>query len=105
MQYERNIEEIISNDNIDTIKISTLIYFFLGIIIPFWIVSIPICWFLAYKSFKSSEGTPLFKNGSLNFDLKKSSKYEDLDKLKDLLDKGALSQEEYEKEKAKILNT
>jgi hypothetical protein len=41
----------------DSFKFSTLLWLIAGVIIPLWPISLPLCWFLAYRSYKS--GTPL----------------------------------------------
>jgi uncharacterized membrane protein YvbJ len=35
-----------------TIKPATVIFFILGIIVPFWLITLPLFWFLAYQSYK-----------------------------------------------------
>lgn len=36
----------------DTFKFSTLVFLVLGLFIPFWPVSLPTCWYLAYRTYK-----------------------------------------------------
>tara|TARA_Y100000815_G_scaffold149180_1_gene134895 strand:- start:11861 stop:12100 length:240 start_codon:yes stop_codon:yes gene_type:complete len=40
----------------DTFKFSTLMWLIAGLIIPLWPLSLPLCWFMAYRSYKG--GTP-----------------------------------------------
>jgi len=39
----------------DTVKVSTVVYIILGIVVPLWIISLPLFWYLAYKSYKAGE--------------------------------------------------
>lgn len=111
MKYTKGVSEDGVTGNEDSIKFSTVVFFVLGLIIPFWIITLPLCWFIAYRTFKSGDGTPINKaeaesNKQSIFARKTSpdSKFENIEKLKLLLDSGALTEEEYKVEKAKILN-
>lgn len=33
-------------------KVATIVFFFCGLFSPFWPISLPVCWYLAYKSYK-----------------------------------------------------
>ena len=35
-----------------SVKFTTIIWIFVGILIPLWPVSLPICWYRAYSSYK-----------------------------------------------------
>jgi hypothetical protein len=39
----------------DSLKFGTLIWFIAGLIIPLWPISLPVCWYLAYRSYKSGD--------------------------------------------------
>lgn len=109
MKSPGDSSETVVTGNEDTIKISTVVFFVLGLIVPFWIVTLPLCWFMAYRTFKSGGGTPIVKNTSIPsmkelVGHKEGSKLENIEKLKALLDSGALTEEEFKAEKAKILN-
>ncbi|BBF94653.1 hypothetical protein [Blastochloris tepida] len=39
--------------NKDTFKFSTFLWLVAGLLIPFWPISLPLCWFFAYRSYKS----------------------------------------------------
>ncbi|WP_439530808.1 hypothetical protein [Pannonibacter sp.] len=41
----------------NTFKFGTFLWLLAGVIIPFWPISLPICWFFAYRSYRS--GTTL----------------------------------------------
>lgn len=41
----------------NTFKFSTCVWMILGLIVPMWPLSLPFCWFIAYRSYK--KGTPL----------------------------------------------
>ncbi len=106
---ESHLVSVISG-NEDTIKISTVVFFVLGLIVPFWIFTLPFFWFVAYRTFKSGEGTTIIKSESIKTrdELEKgnnqSSKFDDLERIKALLDSGVLTKSEFDTEKAKILN-
>lgn len=36
----------------DTFKFSTFLWFIAGLLIPLWPVSLPVCWFMAYRSYR-----------------------------------------------------
>ena len=38
----------------DTFKFSTIIFIILGLLIPLWPISLPLFWFLAYRSYKAA---------------------------------------------------
>jgi len=42
----------------NTIKLWTVIYFALGAIVPLWPVSLPLFWWLAYRSYRSGVPVP-----------------------------------------------
>jgi hypothetical protein len=71
----------------NTVKFSTAVLFLLGLIIPLWPLSLPVCWYFAYRSFKSGGDPPI-------------SLYE-LEKAASLLKSGAISQEEFDRIKSK----
>jgi hypothetical protein len=93
----------------DTIKLSTVVLFVLGLITPLWLVTLPLFWFFAYKTFKSPNGTPLSKPDTRYETLPKeqnvSSKFEQIEQLKKLLDSGAITEEEFKTEKNKLLGS
>lgn len=107
MKSKESYSEVVITGNEDTVKISTIVFFVLGLIIPIWIVTLPLCWFISYRTFKSGEGTPISKNEStkrtVTHEQNNNSKFDDLAKIKALLDSGALTEAEFEAEKAKIL--
>ena len=65
-----------------TVKFSTAILFLLGLLLPLWPVTLPLFWWLAYRSYK--KGGP-----------EQISLYE-LERAKGLLESGAISQEEFD---------
>jgi hypothetical protein len=66
----------------NTIKLSTLMLFFIGCIFPLWPISLPFFWWLAYRSYR--KGSP-----------RQLSLYE-VEKAKALLDAGGISQAEFD---------
>lgn len=69
----------------DTVKGTTIIFVFLGIIFPLWPISLPIfCW-LAYRSYRKGEPAEL----SIN----------ELCAAKELLESGTISEEEFDRVK------
>jgi len=73
----------------NTFKFSTLLWFVLGVVIPLWPVTLPLCWFLAYRSYRN--GAPAA--GSLG----------DLKAAAELRQSGMLSEDEFEATKARAL--
>jgi len=108
MKSKEIYSELVITGNEDTIKISTVVFFVLGLIIPLWIITLPLFWFISYRTFKSGQGTPIIKNDSIKskviYEHSNNSKFDDIEKIKTLLDSGALTESEFESEKAKILN-
>jgi cell division septal protein FtsQ len=83
----------------NTFKFRTVIFLILGLIIPLWLITLPLFWFFAYKSYK--DGVPVN-----TIDTSSKITYSNLDelkKLKELLDSGVLNQEEYDTEKKHLL--
>ena len=66
----------------NTVKLSTAMLFFIGCIFPLWPISLPFCWWLAYRSYR--KGSP-----------RQISLYE-VEKAKALLDSGGISQAEFD---------
>lgn len=109
MKHQESYSGKIISGNEDTVKISTIVFFVLGLIIPLWVITLPICWFLAYRSFKSGDGSPVSKpqvalQREIVIEEQGPSKFDNIEKLKSLLDSGALTEEEFLSEKSKILN-
>ncbi|WP_417505024.1 SHOCT domain-containing protein [Marinomonas gallaica] len=106
---ENDQVEIIE-DNSETVKLLTFGYFILGLIIPFWIITLPLFWFLAYRDYKSPNGKPLFSNqptapAQTAKVVTPTQNFEALEKLNELKEKGILTEDEYNREKSKILNS
>jgi len=73
----------------DTFKFSTFLWVAAGLLIPLWPISLPVCWFMAYRSYKAGQpGT-----GSLA----------ELHSAAELNKSGVLSDEEFQKIKSKTL--
>jgi len=66
----------------NTVKLSTLMLFFIGCIFPLWPISLPLFWWLAYRSYR--KGSP-----------RQISLYE-VEKAKTLLDSGGITQAEFD---------
>jgi hypothetical protein len=39
----------------NTFKFSTLVWLILGLLVPLWPISLPVCWYLAYRSYKNGK--------------------------------------------------
>lgn len=111
---DADVSEPILYGNENTFKFSTIIYIILGLIVPLWIVTLPLFWWFAYQSYKDGSGTPLPSPTEANSnaldtisspEVVKIYSYDDLEKIKDLMDKGIITEEEFEMEKKKILST
>lgn len=79
-----------AQEQANTIKFSTVIFIILGIIIPMWPITLPVFWWLAYKSYKKGSEAA---GHSLS----------DLKSAKELLETGAINQKEFDAIKAKAL--
>ncbi len=75
----------------NSFKFSTVLWMIAGLLIPFWPISLPLCWFFAYRSYRSG-GAP---RGSL----------QDLHTAAELHRSGAISDTDFEKIKAKTLGS
>ncbi|MFT7412577.1 MAG: hypothetical protein ACI9J4_000939 [Paraglaciecola sp.] len=104
----------IVEDNSETVKLLTFVYFVLGLIIPLWLITLPLFWFLAYRDYKSPNGKPLFPNQPMvpaqpvkvtSQTVTPSQNFETLEKLNDLKEKGILTEDEFNQQKSKILNS
>ena len=73
----------------NTMKFSTVAWFLLGLIIPFWPVSLPVCWWLAYRSY--TRGNP------------RAVSIDELYKANELLKAGAITPEEFDRLKRRTL--
>lgn len=71
----------------NTIDFKTIIFVILGLILPFWPVSLPLFWFLAYRAYRKGEapGTSLA----------------DLADAQRLLDAGTITQAEFDEIRAR----
>lgn len=78
-----------AQEQANTIKFSTVIFIILGIIIPIWPITLPVFWWMAYKSYKKGS-----EAGHSLTDLKNA---------KDLLEAGAINQKEFDAIKVKAL--
>jgi len=72
----------------NSIKLSTILWIIAGLIIPLWPISLPFCWYMAYRSYKSGGAV-----GSLT----------DLQSAYDMHQKGILSDAEFNKIKDQAL--
>lgn len=74
----------------NSFKFSTFIFIVLGVFVPLWPISLPLFWYLAYRSYKGGgEAGPSIS---------------DLKNAKDLLDSGVINQSEFDAIKAKAIN-
>jgi hypothetical protein len=78
-----------SKKEANTVKGETIIFIVLALLVPLWPISLPIFGWLAYKSYK--KGEPEGSNASLD----------DVQKAKQLLDAGAISQADFDSIKSK----
>ena len=76
-----------SNNVADTIKFSTVMFFILGLLLPLWPVTLPLFFWLAYRSYRKGGPEPV-------------SLYQ-LQKAKALLDDGGITKAEYDSIKSR----
>ncbi|MDR0251116.1 MAG: SHOCT domain-containing protein [Burkholderiales bacterium] len=108
------------NEIADTWKFRTVIFVILAFVIPFWLITLPLFLFLAYRSYKagkpvgdiSAAANPqhnLQHESAFALDpppaipVSSPSKAQEIAELHKLLEQGALTQEEFDQEKRKIL--
>jgi cell division septal protein FtsQ len=113
------METIPEIDNSDTVKVMTVVFFVLGLIVPLWIITLPLFWFLAYKNYKSPVGKPMFEghdpvsskpiqkqsSASIPTQISSNDKFASLEKINELKEKGILTEAEFQEQKNKILNS
>ncbi len=73
----------------NTFSFSTIVFIILGLIVPIWPISLPLFWFLAYRSYKSGDA--------------EAPSLTDLKDAQDLLDRGTITQEQFDRIRANIL--
>lgn len=78
-----------AQEQANTMKFSTIIYIALGLIVPLWPLTLPLFWWMAYRSYK--------RGGEAGHSLA------DLKNAKDLLEAGAINQKEFDAIKARTL--
>ncbi|EDN68125.1 hypothetical protein BGP_2825 [Beggiatoa sp. PS] len=78
-----------SEEKENTFKFTTVLFIILGLMLPLWPITLPLFFWLAYRSYKKGvpERMPL----------------SELKHAKDLLESGAITQEEYDTIKRKTL--
>lgn len=79
----------------NTVKISTIFWIVLGLIVPLWPVSLPLCWYFAYRSYK--RGEEIDKSATFNLS--------DIKDAQDLLEKGAITEEDFDRVKSKVFDS
>lgn len=94
----------IPNEVANTFKFRTLVFIVLAIIIPLWLITLPLFLYLAYKSYAA--GRPQVQGAEQpkpsNAQQHVASEIEALHKL---LVSGALSEEEFQTQKDRLLGT
>ncbi len=73
----------------NSVKFSTVVFFMLGLLLPSWPITLPLFWWLSYRSYK--KGGP--KQISLH----------DLQTAKGLFDSGEISEKEFENLKKRTI--
>lgn len=48
-------ENVMENKQANTFTFKAVVFFVLGLIVPVWPITLPLFWYLAYKSYKSGE--------------------------------------------------
>ena len=52
-QKKYEIKKIFHNGKAHKFKFSTIIYIILGMVVPFWLITLPLFWYLAYRTYES----------------------------------------------------
>ena len=77
------------NKQANSFSFATILFIILGIIVPFWPISLPLFWFLAYMSYKKGTAP--------------APSITDLHTAQELLDRGTITQEEFDRIRANVL--
>jgi len=92
----------------NTWKFRTVVFIILACFLPLWPITFPLFLYIAYKSYKS--GTPELFVSDVQVPLQviespsQQSKATEITKLHNLMQQGALTQEEFDQEKRRVLN-
>lgn len=87
------------NEVARTWKFRTVVYLFFALLTSFLVVTIPIFLYLAYRSYQNGSTGAVPQPANVS----PPSNLEELERLHALVKSGALTQEEYETEKRKVL--
>jgi hypothetical protein len=95
-------------EKINTWKFRTIVFIILAVIIPAWPISIPLFLYLAFNSYKAGEiatglSTQFSEGQQTVLQPIRQSKADEITALHQLLKSGALTQDEYDAEKSKVL--
>ena len=77
------------NKRANSFSFATIIFIVLGIIVPFWPISLPLFWSLAYICYKTGKAP--------------APSITDLHTAQELLDRGTITQEEFDRIRANVL--
>lgn len=101
-----------SEPKANSFKFSTVIWIIVGLLLPLWPISLPLCFWMAYKSYQNGEqdeqDSSVTEKASAVAEVIQSERDKALNTVKEakeLLDAGAITEEEFSKIKNEALAT
>ena len=90
----------------NTFKFRTVIFIILAFVIPFWLITLPLFLYLAYKSYVAGTPQPkITEQAVAKVPTQLRNVASEIEALHKLVASGALSETEFQAEKARLLNT
>ena len=77
------------NKQANSFSLATILFIILGLIVPFWPISLPLFWYLAYRSYRKGTAP--------------APSIADLHTAQELLDRGTITQDEFDRIRANVL--
>lgn len=87
----------------NTWKFRTVVFVCLAAVIPIWPISVPVFLYFAYRSYVAGSAPAPGAGGAEEPVSAQQSKAQDIAAMHELLSSGALTQEEFDREKKKLL--
>ena len=87
------------SDNSDAHKFKAILFVILGLVVPLWPISLPLFFYLAYRTYTSAGAPKVPAHASPN----RANFAEELVSWKRLLDDGTITQAEFEQQKQRLL--
>ncbi|EGQ7999750.1 SHOCT domain-containing protein [Vibrio vulnificus] len=99
-----------SEPKANSFKFSTVIWIIVGLLLPLWPVSLPLCFWMAYKSYQNGEQDEQYSSVTVEtpaieepIQPEKFKTLNAVKEAKELLDSGVITEEEFNKIKSEAL--